>query len=75
LTLSLFSKPLTLLLGLLFLGAQALEYNGIHIIPYNRIQRLFTNASSVDVKTAVQDNAALKVTFAVSMLLSGFVSF
>jgi len=71
LTVSLFSKPLALLLGLLVLGIQGLEYQGIHIVPYGRLQRWFTNT---DVKSALRDNVALKVSFGTAFALAGFVS-
>jgi hypothetical protein len=73
LTISLFSKPLALLLGLAFLGLHTAEKQlGISIIPYNTIQKY---VKGVDLRSAVQDNAALKVSFGVMFALSGFASF
>jgi uncharacterized membrane protein (Fun14 family) len=73
LAVSLFSKPLTLLLGLAFLGLHTAEKQlGISIIPYNTVQKYVTN---VDLRSAVQDNAALKISFATMFALSGFASF
>ena len=73
LTISLFSKPLALLLGLAFLGIHTAEKQlGISIIPYNTLQKYVT---SVDLRSAVQDNAALKISFGVMFALSGFASF
>jgi len=73
LTISLFSKPLALLLGLAFLGLHTAEKQlGISIIPYNTVQKY---VKGVDLRSAVQDNAALKVSFGVMFALSGFASF
>jgi hypothetical protein len=73
LTVSLFSKPLALLLGLAFLGLHTAEKQlGISIIPYNTVQKYVTN---VDLRSAVQDNAALKISFGTMFALSGFASF
>ena len=73
LTISLFSKTLALLLGLAFLGIHTAEKQlGISIIPYNTVQKY---VKGVDLRSAVQDNAALKVSFGVMFALSGFASF
>lgn len=73
LTISLFSKPLALLLGLAFLGLHTAEKQlGISIIPYDSLQKY---VKGVDLRSAVQDNAALKVSFGVMFALSGFASF
>ena len=67
-----FSKPLALLIGLLVLGAQALESRGIRIIPYDRIQSTF---KSVNVRGALQNNIAFKLSFGVTCALASFGSF
>lgn len=67
-----FSKSLALLLGLLVVGVQALESRGIHIVPYKRLQSYFT---SVDLRSAVQDNAAFKLSFGTTFALVGFLDF
>ncbi|KAI9706825.1 MAG: hypothetical protein M1820_004796 [Bogoriella megaspora] len=72
LAISLFSKPLAVLLGLLVAGVQFVESRGIHIIPYQRLERWF---KGIDVRTAVQDNVALKLSFGVTAALAGFGSF
>ena len=73
LTISLFSKPLALLLGLAFMGLHTAEKQlGISIIPYNSLQKY---VKGVDLRSVVQDNAALKVSFGVMFALSGFASF
>ncbi|KAF2841487.1 hypothetical protein M501DRAFT_970023 [Patellaria atrata CBS 101060] len=66
---SLFSKPLALLIGLLVFGVQALESRGIHLIPYGRLQRYFT---SINLRSAIQDNVAFKLSFGATFALSAF---
>lgn len=48
------------------------EYNGIHIVPYKRLQRYMT---AIDLRSAVQDNVALKLSFGATLALTGFASF
>lgn len=48
---------------------QALESRGIHIIPYGRLQQYFT---SIDLRSAIQDNAAFKLSFGATFALVGF---
>jgi len=73
LTVSLFSKPLALLLGLAFLGLHTAEKQlNMRLIPYDSIQKYF---KGIDLRGAVQDNAAMKVSFGVMFALSGFASF
>ena len=69
LAVSVFSKSLTLLLGLLIVGVQTAEYHGIHLIPYNRLQSYF---KGIDLRSAVQDNVALKLSFGATFALAGF---
>jgi uncharacterized membrane protein (Fun14 family) len=69
---SFFSKPLAIIFGLFVAGVQYLEYKGIHIIPYRRLQSYF---SSVDLRSAVQENVAFKVSFGLTFALAGFGSF
>ncbi|CAD0099506.1 unnamed protein product [Aureobasidium mustum] len=97
---SLFSKPLTLLIGLLIVGIQvntplpfclsllshlfltllsqlliltskqfAESQLGISLIPYGRMQRYFT---SIDLRSAMQDNVAFKLAFGATFALTGF---
>ena len=72
LAVSLFSRPLAILLGLLVAGVQACETRGIHIIPYKRLERWFRG---VNVRSAVRENVALKLSFGTSFALAGFASF
>ncbi|KAK3620665.1 hypothetical protein LTR56_023256 [Elasticomyces elasticus] len=69
---SLFSKPLALLLGLLVVGVQTAEYYGIRLIPYSRLQ---SYVKGVDLRSAVQDNVAFKLSFGTLFALSAFADF
>ncbi|KAF2457173.1 hypothetical protein BDY21DRAFT_286378 [Lineolata rhizophorae] len=69
LTVSALSKPLAILIGLLVLGIQFVESRGFRVIPYERIQKYFT---SMDVRSTLQDNLALKVSFGSTFLLAAF---
>ncbi|PNS15604.1 inosine-5'-monophosphate dehydrogenase [Sphaceloma murrayae] len=69
---STFSKPLTLIIGLLILGITGLESRGISIVPYKRIQKYVTN---VDLRSLIQDNAAFKLSFGATFALTGFADF
>jgi hypothetical protein len=69
---SIFSKPLAVLLGLMVVGVQTAESYGIHLVPYGMIGRYFRN---VDVRSAVQDNAAFKISFGLMFALAGFAEF
>ncbi|RMY53176.1 hypothetical protein D0863_14031 [Hortaea werneckii] len=72
LSISVFSKPLTLLIGLLIVGVQTAESYGIHVVPYKRMQNYFTN---IDMRSAVQDNMAFKISFGALFALSAFAEF
>ncbi|TKA78588.1 hypothetical protein B0A55_03870 [Friedmanniomyces simplex] len=69
---SLFSKPLALLIGLLVVGVQTAEYYGIHLVPYGRLQ---SYVKGVDLRSAVQDNVAFKLSFGTLFALSAFAEF
>ncbi|KAK4569876.1 hypothetical protein LTR86_002845 [Recurvomyces mirabilis] len=69
---SLFSKPLALLIGLLIIGVQTAESYGIHLVPYQSLQKY---VKGVDLRSAVQDNVALKLSFGTMFALSAFASF
>jgi hypothetical protein len=45
---------------------------GIHIIPYNRLQRYVTR---IDLRSAVQDNVAFKISFGTTFALAAFMHF
>ncbi|KAF4548173.1 Hypothetical protein D9617_31g064090 [Elsinoe fawcettii] len=69
---STFSRSLTLLIGLLILGVQALESRGISIVPYKKIQGYVSN---LDLRSLIQDNTAFKLSFGTTFTLTGFASF
>ncbi|TVY44337.1 hypothetical protein LOCC1_G002268 [Lachnellula occidentalis] len=69
---STFSKSLALILGLLVVGVQWASSYGINVIPYNRLQRYFT---SLDVRSAVQDNVAFKLSFGTTFAMASFMNF
>ncbi|KAK0786020.1 hypothetical protein LTR91_006708 [Friedmanniomyces endolithicus] len=69
---SLFSKPLALLIGLLVVGVQTAEYYGIRLIPYSKLQGY---VKGVDLRSAVQDNVAFKLSFGTLFALSAFAEF
>ena len=70
--LSVFSKPLVLIIGLLVAGVQTAESYGIHIIPYRQLQGY---VKGVDLRSAVQDNVAFKISFGAMFALSAFAEF
>jgi uncharacterized membrane protein (Fun14 family) len=71
--LSIFSRPLVLLIGLLIVGVQTAEnYLGINLVPYRQLQGYVKN---VDLRSAVQDNAAFKLSFGLMFALSAFAEF
>jgi hypothetical protein len=45
---------------------------GIHIIPYNCLQKYVT---SIDLRPAVQDNVAFKISFGTTFALAAFMHF
>lgn len=69
---SLFSKSLTVLIGLLVFGVQALESRGIHIVPWGMLRRYY---SETNLRSAILDNVAFKLAFGASFALAGFAKF
>ncbi|KAF1362207.1 hypothetical protein EJ07DRAFT_108238 [Lizonia empirigonia] len=69
---SVFSKPLAILIGLGVLLLQFVESRGIHIIPYSYLQRRF---KSTNVRSLVQDNVAFKLSFGLTFALAAFAEF
>lgn len=66
---SVFSKPLALLIGLLIVGVQSAESYGIHLVPYGYLQKY---VKGINMRSAVQDNAAFKLSFGLMFALSAF---
>lgn len=69
---SLFSKPLALLIGIVVVGVQTAERYGIRLVPYGRLQKF---VKGVDLRSAVQDNVGFKLSFGVMFALSAFAEF
>ncbi|KAI8940893.1 hypothetical protein NX059_002153 [Plenodomus lindquistii] len=69
---SVFSKPLAILIGLGIFVLQFVESRGIHIIPYSWFQRRFRSAN---VKSIVRDNVAFKLSFGLTFALAAFAEF
>jgi len=72
LAVSTFSRPLALLIGLLVVGVQWASSYGINIIPFEKIQKYVIN---VDLRSAVQDNVAFKLSFGTTFALAAFMKF
>ncbi|CAO2649532.1 Nn.00g069170.m01.CDS01 [Neocucurbitaria sp. VM-36] len=69
---SVFSKPLAVLIGLGIFVLQFVESRGIHIIPYSYLQRRF---KSTNVRSLVRDNVAFKLSFGLTFALAAFAEF
>ncbi|KAF2756161.1 hypothetical protein EJ05DRAFT_478185 [Pseudovirgaria hyperparasitica] len=69
---SMFSKTLTLLIGVGIVLVQFLESRGIPIVPYGQIQKM---AKNVDIQGAMQRNVALKLSFGITFALAAFAGF
>lgn len=72
LAVSTFSRPLALLIGLLVVGIQWAANHGIYIIPYSRLQRY---VKTIDIRSAVQDHVAFKISFGTTFALAAFMQF
>lgn len=69
---SVFSKPLAILIGLGIFAVQFIESRGIHIIPYSFLQR---RLKSMNVRSLVQDNVAFKLSFGLTFAMAAFAEF
>ncbi|KAM3417881.1 hypothetical protein BST61_g6101 [Cercospora zeina] len=70
LLLSTFSKSLVLVVGLLVAGVQSAEsYLGLRLVPYQTLGKFVHH---VDLKSAVRENVAFKISFGVMFALSAF---
>jgi len=74
LAISTFSKPLTIILGLVIVLVQTLESNGIHVLPYAKGYFLKNGAGDVWRKW-IGENVAFKLAFGTAFALSGFAEF
>jgi hypothetical protein len=88
---STFSKSLALLIGLLVVGMQVINLFllslleeshidtlqwaascGINVLPYSKLQRYVTN---LDLRSAMQDNVAFKLSFGTTLTVAAFMHF
>jgi len=69
---STFSRSLALLIGLGVVAVQWASSYGINVIPYNKLQKRIT---SIDLRSAVQDNVVFKVSFGATFALAAFMQF
>jgi len=69
---STFSRSLALLIGLLVVGVQWAASYGINVLPSNKLQRYVT---SIDLRSAMQDNVALKLSFGMTFAMAAFMHF
>ena len=72
LVVSAFSTSLTLFIGLGIVAWQLAARRGYNFIPVDRLQRIFTN---VDLRSAINDNLAFKISFGLMFALSAFGDF
>jgi len=72
LAVSTFSRSLALLIGLLVVGVQWAASYGINVLPYNKLQRYVTN---LDLRSALQDNVAFKLSFGTTFTAAAFMHF
>ncbi|CAI6333295.1 unnamed protein product [Periconia digitata] len=69
---SVFSKPLAILIGLGIVCVQFLESRGVHIVPYSYLQRRF---KQTNVRSLMQNNVAFKLSFGATFALAAFAEF
>lgn len=72
LALSTFSRPLALILGLMIVGVQWAASHGIKLLPYDKLQRYVT---SVNLRSALEDNIAFKLSFGMTFAMAAFMHF
>ncbi|RYO26974.1 hypothetical protein AA0111_g7839 [Alternaria arborescens] len=69
---SVFSKPLAVLIGLGIFALQFIESRGIHVIPYSFLER---RVKSMNVRSLVRDNVAFKLSFGLTCAMAAFAEF
>ncbi|KAI9874544.1 MAG: hypothetical protein M1830_009635 [Pleopsidium flavum] len=72
LAVSTFSKTLAFLFGLLVFGVQFAATRGYNIIPTTKLQHY---VKSIDLRSAVEDNVAFKLSFGATFMLAAFAEF
>ncbi|KAA6412217.1 MAG: Heme peroxidase [Lasallia pustulata] len=69
LAVSTFSKTLAFVFGLFVFGVQFAATKGYNIIPTSRLQKYF---KSIDLRSALEDNVAFKLSFGATFMLAAF---
>ena len=69
---SAFSTSLTLMIGLGIVAWQLAARRGYNFIPVDRLQRYFTN---INLRSAINDNLAFKISFGLMFALAAFGDF
>ncbi|APA08046.1 hypothetical protein sscle_03g028160 [Sclerotinia sclerotiorum 1980 UF-70] len=72
LAVSTFSRSLALIIGLMIVGLQWASTHGLNLIPTDRIQRYIKH---VDLRSAIQENVAFKVSFGTTFAMAAFMRF
>ncbi|MCJ1339385.1 hypothetical protein MMC09_004674 [Bachmanniomyces sp. S44760] len=72
LAVSTFSKSLAFLIGLGVWGVQFAASRGYNIVPTSKLQQY---VKGIDLKSAVEDNVAFKLSFGVTFMLAAFAHF
>lgn len=69
---SIFSKPLAIVIGLAVVIVQALESRGIRIVPYKRLETWFRG---IRVESIMRENVPFKLCFGTTFALAAAGSF
>jgi len=72
LAVSIFSRSLALLIGLLVIGVQWVSSYDIDILPYAKLRRYVT---SMDIQSAMHENVGFKLSFGTTFALAAFMHF
>ncbi|KAF7874966.1 hypothetical protein EAF04_002139 [Stromatinia cepivora] len=72
LAVSTFSRSLALIIGLMIVGLQWASSHGLNLIPTDRIQRYIKH---VNLRSAIQENVAFKVSFGTTFAMAAFMRF
>lgn len=72
LAVSTFSKSLAFLIGLMVFMVQAAASRGYNIVPTTRLQQY---VKSIDLRSAIEDNVAFKLSFGATFMLAAFAEF
>ena len=72
LAVSVFSKPIAVLIGVIVVVVQALESRGIHVVPYKAMEKWFRG---IRVESLVKENVPFKLCFGTTFALAAAGSF